>query len=80
MPSAHHDGYRVSDDRSSPKPRESDPGRSIALIALDNAGYQPGLMLEAIIHHAFDQLCWHRTTPELEAFIEGLRELMSEDA
>lgn len=60
--------------------RASDPGRFIALIALDDSGSQPGEMLEAVIRFAFDQLCWVRTTPQLEAFVGGLRALMSEDA
>lgn len=59
--------------------KHPDPGRKIALIALDGSPY-PGDMLEEVIRHAFDQLCWHRTTPQLEAFVESLREIMSEDA
>ena len=77
--SAHHDNYHVSDDRRHKlAPREADPGRSIALIALD--ADPVAKMLEEVIRHAFDQLCWHRTTPQLETFVEGLREIMSEDA
>lgn len=60
--------------------RSPDPGRVIAQIALTNTGFQPGAMLEEVIRAAFDQLCFHRTAPELEAVIEGLRSLMAEDA
>jgi hypothetical protein len=57
-----------------------DPGRHIAMLALEETYGQPGKMLEAVIRHAFDQLCWHRTTPELETFAANLREIMAEDA
>ncbi len=60
--------------------RAADPGRSIAQIALTNTGFQPGAMLEEVVRYAFDQLCWHRTTPELEAFVGSLRELIAEEA
>lgn len=75
-----HESYRVTDDRPAPTPRHDDPGRSIALLALDSGGIQPGAMLEDVIRYAFDQLCWHRTTPELEAFLASLRDIMAEDA
>lgn len=60
--------------------RSTDPGREIALLALEGPTFQPGEMLEDVIKHAFDQLCWHRTTPQLEALLASLRELMTEDA
>jgi hypothetical protein len=59
---------------------DKDPGREIALRALVGNHLSPGDMLEEVISYAFDQLCWHRTTPQLETFVEGLREIMSEDA
>lgn len=59
--------------------RAADPGRGIAKIALENTGFQPGEMLEAVIRFAFDQLCWARTTPQLLAFVESLKTLMDED-
>ena len=62
------------------KSAATDPGRHIAQLALENSGFQPGVMLESVIQYAFDQLCWHRTTPQLEAFIASLREVMAEDA
>ncbi len=78
MSAKHHEGYRVGDERRhKPAAREEDPGRSIALIALD--ADPVAKMLEEVIRHAFDQLCWHRTTPQLEAFVEGLRNIMDED-
>lgn len=58
----------------------ADPGRHIALLALENSGLQPGVMLESVIQYAFDQLCFHRTTPQLEAFIASLRDIMAEAA
>jgi len=58
----------------------SDPGRAIAKIALEDTFGQPGQMLEEVIRYAFDQLCWARTTPQLEAFVEGLKALMDGDA
>lgn len=61
-------------------PRSNDPGREIAQIALSNSGFQPGVMLEEVIRYAFDQLCFARTTPELDQFLDGLRALMAEDA
>lgn len=53
--------------------RSPDPGRELAQLALTNNGYQPGAMLEDVIRYAFDQLCWHRTTPELLALLNRLR-------
>lgn len=80
MSAKHHEGYRVGDERRhKPAAREEDPGRSIALIALDARPPTTPQMLENVIRHAFDQLCWHRTTPQLEAFVEGLRNIMDED-
>lgn len=58
----------------------ADPGRTIALLSLAPTYGQPGEMLESVIRHAFDQLCWHRTTPQLEAFVASLRGVMAEDA
>ena len=63
-----------------PNGRAADPGRAIAKIALENTGYQPGEMLEQVIRYAFDQLCWVRTTPELDTFAASLRAIMDEGA
>ncbi len=65
------------------KPSEvlsKDPGRDIAKLALEDTYGQPGAMLEGVVRYAFDQLCWHRTSPQLEAFVASLRSIMSEDA
>lgn len=56
--------------------RAADPGRAIARIALENTGSE---MLEAVIRFAFDQLCWVRTTPQLEAFVEGLKTIVDDE-
>lgn len=58
--------------------RDADPGRKIALLALEGPTFQPGAMLEEVIRYAFDQLCWNRTTPQLEAFLADLKTLMAE--
>lgn len=60
--------------------RAADPGRDIAQIALSNTGYQPGAMLEAVIRYAVDQLCWNRSTNELEAFLSSLTAILDEEA
>lgn len=65
---------------TAPAARAADPGRSIAQIALTNSGFQPAAMLEEVVRYAFDQLCWHRTTPELDALIGSLRDLIGEDS
>lgn len=60
--------------------RADDPGRAIAKIALEDTFGQPGDMLEDVIRYAFDQLCWARTTPQLETFVESLKAIIDEDA
>ena len=59
--------------------KQSDPGRVIAMLALEETHGQPGAMLERVVRHAFDQLCWSRTTPELHRLLEELRALVAEE-
>ncbi len=63
-----------------PTQRAPDPGRAIARIALEDTFGRPGPMLEDVIRYAFDQLCWARTTPQLETFVESLKAIIDEDA
>jgi hypothetical protein len=61
--------------------RDRNPLRVIAKIAIDGMGYAVDCpALEEVIRYAFDQLCWRRTTPELEALLAELRATMSEEA
>lgn len=70
----------ATDSEAPSAARATDPGREIAKIALADTYGQPGNMLEAVIRYAFVQLCWHRDTPQLEAFAESFREIFGEDA
>lgn len=60
--------------------QEKDPGRMIALLALSDVNYQPAALLERVIRAAFDQLCWLRTSTELEALLSELTRALNEDA
>lgn len=60
--------------------KSDDPGREIALKALNAYPLPSAGMLEDVIRYAFDQLSFHRTMPELEGFLASLGEIMSEDA
>jgi hypothetical protein len=62
------------------KTADRDPGRVLAQIALSNSGFQPREMLEEAVRYAFDQLCFHSTTPQLEALMGELQQLLGEDA
>lgn len=54
--------------------------KDLALIALSGSDAWPGDMLEDALRYCFDQLCWRRTTNELDAIIKDLAALIEEDA
>lgn len=56
-----------------------DPGRAIALLALDGPAHHPAAMLEDVVKTAFDQLCWHRSTPQLVALLAELQAIVEAD-
>lgn len=60
--------------------KEENPGREIALIALQTDPYFASDMLTEVILYAFDQLCWRRATPDLNRLLDELRALVAEDA
>jgi hypothetical protein len=51
--------------------QSTDPGREIALLSLQIS--QPTDMLDHVIRYAFDQLCWRRSSNELDALLKDLR-------
>lgn len=57
----------------------TDPGRAIALIALEDQGYRPAVMLEDVVKTAFDQLCFYHSTPKLVALLADLQAVLEAD-
>lgn len=60
--------------------RSPEPLREIALIALKGSEAFPTSALVEIIEHAFEQLCWRHSPPELEKLLAGLNAKLTEDA
>ena len=55
-----------------------DPGRDIALIALEDPPHHPTAMLERVIKVAFSELCFRRSTSDLDRLLDDLREILDE--
>jgi hypothetical protein len=56
-----------------------DPGRAIALIALEDPPHHSTAMLERVIKFAFTELCFRRSTNDLDRLLSDLREILDEE-
>jgi hypothetical protein len=54
------------------------PDRVIALMALNARPDIPGQMLEEVVRYAFEQLCWRRSTNDLDALLAELAEVLTD--
>jgi hypothetical protein len=52
----------------------ADPARDIALMALNADPLARVQMLESVILYAFDQLCYRRTSTDIDLLLARLRE------
>lgn len=55
-----------------------DPGRAIALIALEDPSHHATAMLERVIKFAFAELRFRRSTNDLDRLLSDLREILDE--
>lgn len=63
------------------KSPDRNPAKRLAQMALTGMDYSSdGDLLEEVIRYAFDQLCWLRSYPDIDALLADLRALVSEEA